>query len=205
MWSNFKEFLVLCNWTQTVQIRHRHLGALAVPLLASSAILFSVGFFFFFPPSFQLLLCAVVLWNYVQSLNGSWWSSVQFDEILGAWLAHGSRLKLNCWSGYYLELLGLPFWWRLLPLGQGWWHGSWTGSARSCPVIWELLLWSIKRTWKLASVYVNVSGCNLWQPRRCFLTVLSGCRGNPLCLCTGVYGGGSCQPDFEPTHFNLLL
>lgn len=49
MWSNFKEFLVLCNWTQTVQIRHRHLGALAVPLLASSAILFSVGFFFF-PP-----------------------------------------------------------------------------------------------------------------------------------------------------------
>lgn len=42
MWSNFREFLVLYNLVQAVQIIHARLGPLGVPLLASSGIPFSV-------------------------------------------------------------------------------------------------------------------------------------------------------------------
>lgn len=66
MWSNFKEFSVLCNWMQIVQIKHRHLGALGVSLLASSAISFTV---------FAVLPGAAVCWGFEKLPTDvlKWW------------------------------------------------------------------------------------------------------------------------------------
>lgn len=142
MWFNFREFLVLCNWTQTVQIRCRHLRGLDISFLASSAVSFAV---------FAVLMAALYCGLVKLHTDISKWRHVVkcfIDQLLGAWLVHGSRLKRNCWYRYRLELLGLPFWWRLLLLVQRWWHGSWTVSAGSCPEMWELLLWHVTITWR---------------------------------------------------------
>lgn len=151
-----------------------------MPFIATSGIHFS--FSTAFPIAAvccgSVKLCtAVFKWHCVVKCF-IWWG---FRGLICMW----EKIKIR-WLEWATWADRSTFWWRLLRLGQGWWDSS---------CLWNLRAFTLghENNLKLASVYVNVLDCNLWQFRRCCPTDHSGCGGKKLVsMHWGVCRGG-CQ------------